>query len=349
MSASSSLKGKGRAPDRGPAHLHQSQSPPARSKPAFRHGRGPIIPDDDDEHEPATGTLIVNRESEGDDERTSLLYSTSGGADRSVESLAPRPARRRPGWRTCALVGALAVGFVVLLLLALVHLWVGHVVSEQGKKGGLEEMIRRGLRVEGPFEVGVAEGQGENEVVLKVNASVGFDARSGLGWEDKDTKQASILNEWESYFARLAVKTTDSVQLNLDSLLVFTEGPDGQEYSLLEVPSLESVRVPVSYPHGAQVARTTPLALSVPLRFPDPDAAAKFAARVWNTKKYAVQARVDGVHVRAGRAGQKGLSEWVMRTFGQRRMDRVQQPVAGSRESSLRPHRPPKWQPLTLT
>lgn len=329
MSASSSLKGKGRAPD---STHPQSPPPPAppTTKPPFRHGRGPIIPDDDDP-QPPTGTLIVHRSGEGDDERTHLLYARPGEPAPELESLAPGPARRRrAGWKTCALVGALSVAFALLLLGALVHLWVGHVVSEQGRKGGVEEMVRRGIRVEGPFQVGVGEGQGESEVLVKVNLSVGVDARSALGWEDKDSKKATILHEWEAWFARRAVRTTDSVLVDLSRLALFTTQPNGTESTLVVVPSLNAVRVPVSYPRAGEGARTAPLSLNVPVRFPDPEAAAKFAAGVWNAKKYAVNVRVDGVEVHAGRAGQKGVSGWVLRKFGKRRLDRVEQKVDGT-------------------
>ena len=330
-SPSSSLKGKGRAPAHPQPEPRESQSTPAPSKPAFRHGRGPIIPDDDED--PPNGVLVVNREGEGDDERTSLLYSA--GANRSHESLAARPAQRRSAWKTCALVGAVSLAFVVLLLLALVHVWVGHVVKEQSKQGTMEDMVRKGVRLEGPFEFGVGEGQSENEVVVKLNASVGFDARSGLGWEDKDSKGANSLRRWESYFARRAVKMTDSVQLDFSNIVIFTDLPSGDEAPLVQVPSLDSIRVPLSYPHRTEGVQTTPLALSVPLRFPDPDAAAKFASKVWNTKKYNVKVMAEGVQVKVGKEGQKGLGGWAMRRFGERRVDTVQQVVEGKRKCSL--------------
>jgi len=329
MSASSSLKGKGRAPapdvDPRPG---QSAPPPVRSKPAFRHGRGPIIPDDDEES--ASGVIVVNREGEGDDERTHLLYAAGPGGE--LEPVGPGTPRRGPSWRAWVVVFLLAGGFVVLLLVALVHLWVGHVVSDQGRRGGLEEMARRGITLEGPFQVGLREGQAENEVIVLVNLTAGVDARRGLGWEDKETHQASILNEWEAYWARLAVRATDSVEVTLTALELSTAHANGSESTLLVVPALASVRVPVSYPRGAEPARTTPLGLSVPLRFPDADAAGRFAYAVWDSKKYAVRVRAKQVEVRAGKPGQGGVSGWALRRFGDRNLGTVEQKVKGTRE-----------------
>lgn len=312
MSSSSSLKGKARAADE---PSPRAQSPRTQSK--LRQGRGPIIHEDDDHR-----VLVIdhqypaNGQDDEDDERVGLLHPSSREGQ--------HPIRTRSSWSLCLLTATLSTAFAVLILFALVHLWIGHVISEQSREGSLEQSAQRAVILDGPYHVALGEAQHENQVITTLSFSLGVDVQRGLNWEDKDGKRASILHRWEARFARQFVKRADSVLVNLDRFeLLDTDGN-----ILLVVPSLDPITVPLSYPDAGGQVHLTPLSVEVPLRFPDPESAAKFGQAVWRKRKYDVTARVGNVEWQFVGGQRKGFFGFLLRK-GQGSFDQVQASLSG--------------------
>ncbi|GAA5893901.1 hypothetical protein JCM6882_003123 [Rhodosporidiobolus microsporus] len=315
-----------------------SPSPAAAArKTRLRHGRGPIVPDSDDDDDAAGGGvngdarvgggagLRPNNISE-DDAESGLRYV-----------VVTRPADASNRW-TCASVACLVLGLVfciVLVLLAAVHLWVGHLLSEQARHGTPEEMAQRGVLWEGPSAVRVQalEGGGDGKdggggLVVEVEGMAGVDVRKALEWENKDEDGKGWMRRWEGRVARWGVRKAKTIAVEVGEVALYNaaaspsssssfDDTDTHEDPLIVVPSLSTLHLPLSYPSRADPLPTlSPFTLRIPVSFPSPSDLARFGEEAWRTKSWSVRAEVRAVAVQVGTRETKGVAGWVLRRMG---------------------------------
>lgn len=286
--AGSNSKGKGRAdPDSDqnntPSESSHEQSTlltsdPSSIKPAITrrtpklsHGRGPLIVESDEED--------------------SLNGAHQSGHTSSLRSSSH--SRPSPGVKVF-LSACGSVVFLLLLAVAIVHIWLGHLLAEEARTGSIEDVGRRGILLNGPSAVRVREEEGI--LVVELDGEIGVDARKALGWEAKDT--AGWLKRTEGGIARWAISRVERVSVQLGQISIL-DSKRGEE--LVVIRSLQKMLVPISYPtvNGTPPAlqQTT---LSIPLEFPSPATVADFVRRTWDSKRYAVQVQIEKLSILPG-------------------------------------------------
>ncbi|GAA6024668.1 hypothetical protein JCM10207_007829 [Rhodosporidiobolus poonsookiae] len=325
-------KGKGRAQDafdrsddleRAPLLAPASDNGSAASSPAkptrLRHGRGPLVRDDTDDDEPLPPNV-----SEDDTSRYVVVV--------------PADSHRRRGltWggAVCLFLGLLFC--LVLVTFAVVHLWVGHLLSEQAKHGTPEEMAQRGLLWTGPSAVRVSAlaGEGNGGLAIELDGMAGVDVRRALDWEAKD--KGGWFRRQEGRIARWGVRKARSVSVNVGEIAIydatassFDIDADAQE-PLIVVPALDTLRLPLSYPTKADpLPAMQPFTLHVPVTFPSPADLSRFGHAVWENKTYRVRAAVRQVNVKVGEAETGGVAGWFMRRMGGVRVSGIERVQAG--------------------
>lgn len=334
MAFSTADKGKGRAPESAgqPADsdtspllprdspkpsTHTSSTTPQR-KNRLRHGRGPLIRDSDDEGSIGSESSLRPRS-----RSNSLLYVTRrGGAATTTQVL-------------CTLLG---VFFVTLLLaLALLHLWIGHIISEQGNHGDLEEMAQRGVLFAGPSAVRFVDGgeDGSSAMVVELDGMAGVDVRKALDWESKD--DGGWLRRAEGRIARWGVRQLGAASVGIERVMLFDAHEDIEDArQLVVIEDIAPIRLPLSYPSKANpLPRMEPFTLRVPISFPTPEALAEIAKKAWENRAYRARIEVEEVIVKLGGAEARGLLGTLVRKFGGVSAGaRISREVAGKGELS---------------
>lgn len=274
------------------------RAPLLPDSPPIRHGRGPLLHDSDDE---------------GD----SALAARRG--------LRPRRVLWILSLSTLALLG---------LAVAVAHVWVGGLISEQAKRDGgpgedmLEVMGRRGLVWAGPHAVRLIPG-GQDSVLLEVDAELGLDARRALGWEFKDDASAPWYRRVEASVARWSVSHVHSSSVDLDRISIRTSHDD----ELVTIHALRRITIPLSYPRSHSLATLEPVTLRIPIKFPSPDLLGSLLRQIWDDKAYTLRLHVG--QVSGAPTSVKGM---VGRFLGRNLrfgMDDVGKDISGKRELPL--------------
>ena len=295
----------------------------------LRHGRGPLVKDDsDDEGDLPTrnGGVGHHHDDDGDEDGMRLVSvrrpsSTSHGRGWTVGSV------------LCLLSGILFV--TLLVVLAVLHLWVGRLLSEQTRHGDPQEMAERGLLWAGPSAVRVRANEAGSGMLVELDAVAGIDVRRALDWERKD--KGGWIRRAEGRIARWGVRKARSVSVNVGEVAIYDDcgGWDG-EGPLIVVPSLETLTLPLSYPTEANpVPDMHPFTLHVPLDFPSPANLARFGQRVWDDKIYAVRAEIREVVAQVGAPHTRGVAGWFIRRMKATRVTGLARNVVGDRASPL--------------
>lgn len=324
-----------------------SDSPAHRAKKSsrLRHGRGPLVPDSDDEGGNASTPL--NNDSEDSGTRYVVLAPPSSPGH-----------GRRWTWGSvlCTLTGVLLILF--LFIMAALHLWVGHLLQEQASHGTADEMAQRGLLWEGPSAVRVqalpSDGGdgGPGGVLVELDGMAGVDVRKALDWEDREGEKSGWRRRWEGRMARWGVRKAGEVAVSIGEIALYDASSSsfGDDHSepLLVIPSLDTLRLPLSYPSLANPLPTLrSFTLHVPVTFPTPDALLRFGKDVWARKEYRVRAEVRSVAVKVGDGRARGVGGWMIKRIGGinvANLKRVQEGLRTSFFASL-----PPIPPLTLS
>lgn len=327
MAFSSADKGKGRAADAGTAAPPSDSDtapllPPSSPKPStsssatprrsrLRHGRGPLIRDSDDEG--SVGSEIGQHPTA----RSSSRRTTAPSASQMI----------------CTL---LAIVFVVLLVaMACLHLWIGHVISEQGQHGDLEEMAQRGVLFAGPSAVRFVQGGSEDTaMVVEMDGMAGVDVRKALDWESKE--KGGWLRRAEGRIARWGVRRMSTVSVGVGRAMLFDGHQDiEQADQLVVVEGLDTIRLPLSYPSFADpLPQMDSFTLRIPVSFPSPESLAKVAHKAWDDRAYRARVEVDDVLVSLGGAETTGLFGSLLRRIGGVNVGRIARQISGAGEFS---------------
>ncbi|GAA6033827.1 hypothetical protein JCM8097_000361 [Rhodosporidiobolus ruineniae] len=281
----------------------------------LRHGRGPLVRDDDDDDldEP-----LPNNASEDDTLRYVVVHPSPGD----------RRSRFSLSTICCAFFAALFV--LLLLLFAALHLWVGHLLSEQARHDTPEDMAQRGLVFTGPSDVRLAANAAGDGVTLEMDGTAGVDVRAALGWEHKDDRKTGWLKRVERKVARWGVRKARTVAVNVGEIALFDasvvparslssldDDEPAADSPVLVIPTLDTLTLPLSYPSASDpLPVLEPFTLHVPLTFPSPDEVVRFGKAVWEAKTYRVRADVRSVQVRVGSDETRGVAGWFMRRMG---------------------------------
>lgn len=304
-------KGKGRAHDTQLQHEAAPLLPPSSPKPSthassstpqrrnrLRHGRGPLIQDSEDDDASIASESSTRRPRS---RSASLLYRRAGAATTTTRVL-------------CTFLGIVLLSLLVAL--AVLHLWIGHVISEQGNHGDLEEMAQRGVLFAGPSAVRLGGGGGEAAVVVELDGMAGVDVRKALDWESKD--EGGWLRRAEGRIARWGARKLGSVSVAFDRAMLFDAHEEiDQARQLVVVQGVETIRLPLSYPSKADpLPQMHPFTLRIPVAFPTPEVLAEVARKAWDDHKYAARVELDDLHVTLGGAKTKGLFGSIVRRMG---------------------------------
>lgn len=343
------------------------------------HVAVPVAPEDHDEEaalaRPTTTTTTTTTEDDDpgedddDDARKPLLAHANGNATTAHVH------KRRGGRASCASVCCIALSALFisfLVLVALAHLWIGHLIAEEQRRHAhesQEQIVQRGLLVAGPSAIRVvppSDGRNDNVVVIEMDVVMGMDVRKALGWQDKDATTSKAGN-WrartEAKLARWAVSRADHVNVRVHGLALYPDPEptttllsDSQEQTPLpplvriDDPSALAFSLPLSYPSpndmGDDGLRTETYTFSIPLTFPEPKQLVEFGKRVWDEKRYRVRTEIEQVVVvvgagsgteEKGRRGGNGLERWIMNRFVSRprTVDNIVRVVQGQRASHL--------------
>ncbi|GAA5935026.1 hypothetical protein JCM1841_000098 [Sporobolomyces salmonicolor] len=317
-------KGKGRASDSfahssdletAPLLTPDSSSTPStpHRKSRLRHGRGPLVRDDSDEDEP-----LPPNASDGDDLLRVLAVNRVS-----------QPRERL----TCSSIACLFFVFLFVALLvsvAAMHLWIGHLISEQGKQGSAKEMAQRGLLWAGPSAVRVqaVEG-GEPLLMLEMDGMAGIDVRKALDWETKEG--GGWMRRMEGRVARWGIGKARSVAVSVGKVAFYDAGDDDRTTPLLVVDGMETLRLPLSYPTKADpLPAMRPFTLHVPIFVPSPDALARFGRTAWEDRQYRVEVDVYDISVLVGEADAPGIFGRIMRRMGAIELSGVTRTMIGN-------------------
>ncbi|BGP36190.1 hypothetical protein JCM10450v2_000088 [Rhodotorula kratochvilovae] len=271
-------------------------APPSslRKQARLRHGRGPLVRDDSDDDEP---------------------LPPNGSEDDGLRLVSVHPSQRtRASWSLGSVLCLLfSLLFVALLLaLAAVHLWVGHLLSEQAAHGDAEQMAQRGLLWAGPSAVRVRANEAGAGILVELDAMAGIDVRRALDWERKD--DGGWLRRTEGRIARWGVRKARSVSVDVGEVAIYDAHDVHATEPLVVVPALETLTLPLSYPSKANpLPAMHPFTLHVPLDFPSPAELARFGQAVWEAKTYAVRAEIRQVVAQVGEPSTRGIAGWFIR------------------------------------
>ncbi|KPV78037.1 uncharacterized protein RHOBADRAFT_50558 [Rhodotorula graminis WP1] len=305
-----------------------SSSPAAAHQSRLRHGRGPLVNDDsDDERDRSTanGTanhLGGNHDDDDDDDDDGM---------RLVSIRRPSSSSHARGWTVGSVLCLLSsILFVTLLVvLAVLHLWVGRLLSEQTRHGDPQQMAERGLLWAGPSAVRVRANEAGAGILVELDAVAGIDVRRALDWERKD--DGGWIRRAEGRMARWGVRKARSVSVNVGEVAIY-DARDGfdSDQPLVVVPSLETLTLPLSYPTKANpVPDMHPFTLHVPLDFPSPADLARFGQAVWDAKTYAVRAEIREVVAHVGAPHTRGVAGWFLRRMKATRVTGLARVVGG--------------------
>lgn len=302
--------------------LSSPSSSGGKRKQRLRHGRGPLVREDSDADEP----LPSNDSDEEEEQRVRLV---------SVH-----PAEHARARWTLSSIACLIFGLVfclALLALAVLHIWVGRLVSEQARHGTAEEMAQRGMVWAGPSAVRVQASQGGEGLVVEVDGMAGIDVRKALDWEEKD--EGGWVRRMEGRIARWGVKKAKSVTVEVGEVAIYDASGGEQSASsdpLVLVNSLDSLRLPLSYPTLSNPLPTMqPFTLHIPLSFPSPQHLADFAKAVYASKDYRVRAEIREVVAQVGEGKGRGPAGWVMRRIKKTKVTDLARVVEGKGACAL--------------
>ncbi|GAA5937774.1 uncharacterized protein JCM15063_002112 [Sporobolomyces koalae] len=300
------LKGKTRAPadpnDLESAPLLSPSSPsPSNNhrKSRFRDGRPDLDADDED-----LAGLVNSEEDDG------LIRVVPAAPQRNRLSIAS----------ICCLFFAFL--FVLsLVVAATLHLWVGHLLSEQAKHGSVDDMAQRGLLFVGPSSVKVSpveDGSESLALMLEVEGMAGIDARKALGWETKE--DGKWLRRVENKLARWAVRKAHGVTVNVGRVELY-EGTDALEplNPLVVVEGMDALDLPLSYPTKAEpIPKMKAFTLRIPVTFPSPRDLVAYGQAVWDSREYSLDAVLPHLSVSldrknfVGNINMKGISKRIV-------------------------------------
>ncbi|GAA5874495.1 hypothetical protein JCM8547_007377 [Rhodosporidiobolus lusitaniae] len=290
-----------------------SSSPASKRHSRLRHGRGPLVPDSDDEQGED------GRPNNVSEDTTPLRYVVV-----APPSSSDRHARWTWGSVLCLVFGVLVVSLLVVT--AAVHLWVGHLLKEQARYGTVEEMAQRGFLFEGPSAVRVqalpdddGQGGGGGGLMVEIDGMAGVDVRKALDWESKDGSRGWF-RRTEGRIARWGIRKAKSVAVDVGEIAIYDASSllEEEQDPLLVIPSLDTIHLPLSYPSLSDPLPTlSSFTLHVPVTFPSPEDLVRFGKAAWESKEYKVRADVRCVGVKVGAKETKGVAGWFTRRMGE--------------------------------
>lgn len=304
----------------------------------LHHGRGPLIRDSDDSDDDLSDDTgdeesALLRRARGDDgawdsddtegARSAFL---AGDLSRRLKKRRARKSKRgkkrtRPPCGClgiCAAVTGALLG-LALLCVAIVHVWLGHVIGDEMSDLDLDIVAQRGLEWTGPTAVSLSRGPrntstttvehdddaADVDMWIHMNATVGFDVRNALGWQRKDAHGAGWLKRVEAAVARWGTTQVDRVSVSVGEVLMHdskSASADGD--ALVAVRAINPVVVPVSYPKprdGVRDVHTSNVAFDIPLKLLDPHGLQQLALQAWHGKRLDVTLNVSSVAVSLAR------------------------------------------------
>jgi hypothetical protein len=207
------------------------------------------------------------------------------------------------------LLCGLGLGLLVLIMLSLVilHLCIGHLVSERSKTLDVE----RGLVLEGIHGIRIVPSfvADENQIVVEIEGRAGIDVRRALGWDDRDI--SAWATTWETQIMSRIVKEIKTLVVQVEGLSI----KDGLDAKVLMKIADTSITLPVSY-RTVNSPRVTinDFKLSLPFTLPNPKQLGSSARRVVEEKRFDVIGEAGRIIVGTDEIG--GAFGWIMNQIG---------------------------------
>ncbi|KAH9810348.1 hypothetical protein DFH28DRAFT_985623 [Melampsora americana] len=312
-----------------------NQSRPASRASALSHGRGPIMPDSDDESldnrnpQPRSESRLFTpfRNNSNSHSRIySAMKSPDAGTQRSIiyrststllshcsdDSLTRRRAVPSRTKRFCVAF-SLATVALAFLLFAIVHVWVGNLVSQQLQSNDSPlEMIKRGIVISNKPDHFAISGIDENTITLSLAFKMGLDVRQTLGWEYKDTKNANVWQRVESRLAKWFVSTSQNARVIISKpiqirLLYYSTNQDltshinSSEDKMIEI-TLPPFDLPIGYPVEKSTEMSTDeiaklVRFELPIKITSSEILKKALLTAWKDRRVNLAISVTDVHV----------------------------------------------------
>lgn len=251
-------------------------------------------------------------------------------------------------WSGLVCTGFSTLFLALLLVFAVAHLWIGHLLSEEmARARPVEQRVNDGLRIRGPTGVRFLDPRNHDNMeghtpetfrIAVDGLEIGVDARSFLGWQSKDELAESSkyrwynLNRWrkraEAKMARWTVRQIKTAKVSVGEIVMFEHA--GDETPLVVVPfNHEDMIVPLSYPsrRGDQVEMAT-LPLEIPIALPRPEDLAAAAQRAWDRQTYVAHVRVVDPTIDI-RGQTRGLAKLLTKPFSHLGFDKIEQKFSG--------------------
>ncbi|KAK4048488.1 hypothetical protein OIO90_005819 [Microbotryomycetes sp. JL221] len=309
-----------------PTTRQQQIKPPATATTInIRHGRGPLIRDSDEEDDQLDNDHV--------NEATSLLSSGThrhrkhrvlkrqlGHLDHDSTS---KNQQRRS--KLCCVSIIVILVAICLTLVAIVHVWIGHVVEQQIQQaGGLNAIANRGLTWNGPTQLDIVSQpvQGhDGPFEVEMELEVGFSVAKGLSWHQQQSdKRLTWPTKLERKMIKWTVDKLPQVRVKLDQANLF-DGNDENNYTVISsanlalvvVNKMADVVVPVSYNDEGRVDR---MKVRVPLEFPNPDLLSRFAQTTWQQQNYNVIVNVKQLRLSFEKTEARGFIGSLAKKFG---------------------------------
>ncbi|KAM0790302.1 hypothetical protein ACM66B_005603 [Microbotryomycetes sp. NB124-2] len=205
-------------------------------KVTVRHGRGPLIRDSDDDYDEDDEAQLGTQDEQGLDE--SNEHSSLLGRRRINKFLKPRTKRlhkrhddnkndddKRKSRASCTTTRCLCTTLIIvvtllLALIAVLHVWIGHVMGRHQTYAGPEQ-FRKGLIVRGPYrlDIDAPVGSVPGPIIVEADLEIGFDVRKALGWQGRQ-RTGSWLEKTEDKLARWTIRNLGHVRVSVSEVEV---------------------------------------------------------------------------------------------------------------------------------
>ncbi|EGG10435.1 uncharacterized protein MELLADRAFT_115407 [Melampsora larici-populina 98AG31] len=312
-----------------------NESRPASRASRLSHGRGPIMPDSDDEsldnhnQQAHSETRLFTPFRTNSNSRSriySAMKSPDAGTQRSIiyrststllthcsdDSSIRRRAVSSRTKRFCVAFSLFTVA-LAFLLFAIVHIWIGNLVSQQLKSTDSPlDMIKRGIVISKEPDHVAISGIEENTITLSLAFRMGLDVRQSLGWEHKDMRDANVWQRVESRLAKWFVNTSQNARVIISKPVQirplyysidqnFTSQLDLSEDKMIEV-DLPPFDMPIGYP----VEKSTEVSIDeiaklvrfqLPIKITSSETLKKTLMSAWEDRRVNLAISVADVHV----------------------------------------------------
>lgn len=297
---------------------------------SLSHGRGPLMPDSDDEVPDDEESAVRARGKKR--QEAAGAYGTIGkgsphlGHDDEDAAAAAESQRKARFLFNLAFL-FLAIGFVAF---AIIHIYLGHIVSSTLAESSPAELASRGLVLRGPdaFEILDVE---DDVVMIRAVGRVGVDVEKALGWEAKASKDSSRWSKWEAGVARWAVgkagfatvEIKDPISIVPTALFDKSEDVNAMIETRLPTLTLPLFYRPASRPSTEDFLSS--FSLSLPVRITSVSLLSTFANVSYHDRVARVEAVVASAQVKVGNAEAHGWVEGFIGKVGSIGIDGIRQ------------------------